>query len=124
LNTDKDLRTIMSVSPNFIGSHQILKVRRRSRRSPQWVFNDDKIKKLLVLSFPKLLTDPEQRKRAGRWAQVIQLYFKMKKSRRETAEEMGESVETVRNIIKRIRRVSIGKPADNTKRKRRKHDPL
>lgn len=124
LNTDKDFRTIMSVGPSFIKGHQIMKIRRRARRAPQWAYDDEKIKKLLVTSFPKLATDDVQRKRAGRWAQVIQLYFRMKRSQRETAEETGQSIRDIHDILVRIRRAASGKPVDGRKRKNKKHAPL
>lgn len=117
-NSYNELKGSFSGDQNFMTGHQIMKVRSPNRKVPKWVFDDAKIKIVLLKAFPKLASDPTQRRRAGRWAQVIQIYFRAKKSYRETAEEIGETSGSVHNIINRIRRVSIGKPANNVKRKR------
>jgi len=114
----RDTFNIVPGDQSFMNGHQIIRIRRPRRRVPQWVFDDNKIRAFLLRSFPKLSSDDKQRKRAGRWARVIQLYFRTRKSYRETAEEMGESLETTHNIIRRIQRASSGKPVNGVKRNR------
>src|SRR5579863_3596510 len=94
------LRSVFDGKDNFMSAHRILKVRRHKRIVPEWVFNDKKIKEVLLKSFPKLREDETQRIRAGRWMRVIQLYFRSQKSYRETAEELGEKTRTIEMIIR------------------------
>lgn len=123
-NTKQDMRKIFDVSPDFIRSSQIVTIRRPCRRSPHWAFEDEKIKKLLLKAFPKLATDADHRKKAGRWARIIQLYFRTRMSYRETAEEIGESVGVVHNIINRITRVSKNRSTRGGRRKKKVRDPI
>lgn len=113
----RDAFNIIPGDQAFMNGHQIIRIRRPRRRVPQWTFEDNKIRALLLKTFPKLATDADQRKRAGRWARVIQLYFRAKKSYRETAEEMGEKPRTVEMIVRSIYRVSKGKRADGRGKK-------
>lgn len=110
-NSHNELKSMFAGDQQFMTGHQIMKVRRPRRRVPQWVFEDNRIRALLSETFPKLATDDGQRKRAGRWARVIQLYFRSRKSYRETAEEMGEKPRTIEMIIRSIYRVSKGRTA-------------
>lgn len=115
------LKSLFAGDQAFMNGHQVMKVRSRRRKMPEWAFDDQKIKTLLLKVFPKLATDQTQRKRAGRWAQIIQLYFRAAKSRKETAEEIEESISTVKNIINRIVRAAASRPTNNVPRKR---DPI
>lgn len=116
--TSTQLRRNFDKRDSFFSGSQPIKIRRPRRVIPSWVFSNEKIKNFLKGSFPKLSSDAKQRDRAGRWARVIQLYFRANKSYRETAEEMGEKPRTVEMIIRTIHRVSKGMPSDGRKRKK------
>lgn len=100
----------------FLMAHQTLKVRRGNREAPDWALNDKTIQEILLRAFPKLKTDDVQRQRAGRWARVIQIYFRSGKSYRETAHELGEKLTTVHRVIQRIRRTVAGRPTNGCPR--------
>lgn len=117
-DTMRGLRTIMDGRDGFMSGHQILKVRRREKKTPEWVLNDDEVRKLLRKVFPKLDSDLTQRRRAGRWIRVIQLYFRSGKSRQETAEEMGEKNGTIHTLTRSILRAKAGNPINGITRKR------
>jgi predicted DNA-binding protein YlxM (UPF0122 family) len=113
------LRSLIDGDDQFMTGHQLTKVRRPRRKIPDWSKNEKSIQIILQTAFPKLKTDSKQRKQAGRWARVIQLYFRSQKSYRETAEEMNETRGTIHNIINRIGRVSIGKAANKNRARKR-----
>ena len=118
----KGLRKIFDGNSSFMRGHQIKRIRslHDGRVVPEWVTDDRIIQGLLLRSFPKLATNARQRKRAGRWARVIQLYFRSKKSRREVAEDMGESENVVRMLIRAIKLARNGKRANGTGLRSRK----
>ena len=67
-----------SDDPFMSAGHQILVERQQERVCPEWAKSDTKIQEILLRSFPKLKQAGSQdEKRAGRWARVIQLYFRM-----------------------------------------------
>lgn len=111
-----ELSGIVDSNDRFIRGSQLLKTSRK-RRIPTWVYDDKKVKELLLLVFPKLLTDPTQRKRAARWMQVIQLHYRCEKSIRETSEEMQEKIGTILTITRSISRASKGQPTSGQIRK-------
>src|SRR6266702_4110416 len=99
-DTSRELRGKMDGSDSFmVGGHQISKIRRISRKVPAWAKNDERIKALLSHSFPRLNKQPTG---AARWVRVIYLYFRMKMTRGQIAEEMSLTYKTVDNIILRI----------------------
>lgn len=120
LNTSNDLKKIMAVSSDFLSNHQIMSVRRYKRSIPEWATDDKQIQKLLLSKFPRLGIDLEQRRRAGRWAMVIQLYFRAGHSHREVAEEMGESKAAVLTLTRSIVRAQRSEPLNGVLRKKKK----
>jgi hypothetical protein len=112
VNILSGLRNLVDANDGFIRGHQVNKIRRRLRKVPDWIKSEQQIQIILQRAFPKLKTDLKQRKKAGRWARVIQLYFRSQKSYRETAEEMGEDRDTIHTLIRNIRRVASGKRAN------------
>jgi hypothetical protein len=99
----KGLRAVFDSNSQFISGHQIKRVSTLNERKkvPAWALEDESIRKLLLFCFPKLLSNDVQRKRAGRYLRIIQLFFRSKKSRREVAEELGESENVIRRIVYR-----------------------
>lgn len=112
-HTTEGLRTILDSDDLFLTSHQITKKRSHIKRCPEWVKHDRQIKELLKFVFPRLIEKSDkgsaQRKRAGRWARVIHLYFRTNLTYKETAEEMGEKPKTIEGIIRRVLLASEGK---------------
>ena len=49
----------------------------RVANTPEWTKNDASIRAVLLRAFPKMNTNPTQRQRAGRWAFIIQYYFRL-----------------------------------------------
>lgn len=96
--------------PFMTGGHQILKMRRPHwpKRVPPWTKNDVEVQRVLLQSFPKLMSDDKQRAAAARWVRVIYLYFRAQKTYSEVAEEMNEKIETMHTLIRSIRRAGKG----------------
>lgn len=97
-----------------LGGHRIVHARTHKRKVPLWALNDTKVQALLLRSFPKLHTDARQQEAAGRWAAIIHLYFRMKYTRSQVAEEIGSTVIKVRDVLRSILRVSKGLRANGT----------
>ena len=106
----RGLRKVFDSSSGFMTGHQIKSTRSESRKRnvPVWSLDDEFIRKMLLKSFPLLATNELQRKRAGRWLLIIQLYFKKKMSSREIGEEIGEKTGTVLSLTRSISRASRG----------------
>ena len=95
---------------------QVVQARTYKRKKPTWVWNDKKIRDLIVRAFPKMETSRTQRESAARWASVIHLYFRMGYTRAQIAEEIGSTTGKIHGIIRSISRVSKGLRADGTGR--------
>jgi hypothetical protein len=80
------------------------------------MMDDKKLADFLLKVFPLLETDEQQRHSAARWAQVIVLYFRCRKTRLETADEMRDSIQSVRAIVRSIYRIMAGKTTRGTQR--------
>ena len=115
-DTFGELRGVIDSNDPFMTSgHQIAKIREREHRAlPECFESDEKIQELLIKVFPKLKTDSKQRKRAGRWAVVIQMYYRSGLSREHVAAELGVTPNVIHCTLKGIRRVLAGRRADNT----------
>lgn len=110
--------------PFMTGGHQIVKIRTVQKTIPQWTKNDAKIREILLRSFPYLASNLKQRAKAARWVRAIHLYFRMGLTRGQLAEELGETLEdgtlipmkreTVKSLIRTLRRVGSGRRADGT----------
>ena len=108
------LRRRIDHNDTFTSGHQIITIRRTDRVDPEWVKSDAEIRKILLRAFPKLDTDPKQRARAGRWARVIQLYFRRHYTHGQIAAELGIKYRNVNSLIDRIRRAAKGERANGT----------
>ena len=121
VRTTEGLKTIMDADDAFISGHQIKKIRRQKRSTPEWARHQKQVRELLLRSFPKLNTSQKQRKRAGRWMRIIHLYFVLGFTCSQVAAELGEEIAPVKRSIEHIRNASKGKRADGSgtyKRKR------
>jgi hypothetical protein len=49
----------------------------RVANTPEWLMNDAAVRAVLLRAFPKMGTNPTHRKRAGRWASIIKMYFRL-----------------------------------------------
>jgi hypothetical protein len=115
----QQLRKVFEGSDPFMGNrhrggHQIVGPRRRKRSVPAWARSNEKIKAILLRSFPKLKTHPGQRVRAARWARIIHLYFRMQWTYTQVAEELVMKPANLHNMTTSIRRAAAGKRANNT----------
>jgi len=113
MRKNAQLRRVLDGNDGFIsGGNQIVGARTYKRKTPKWVLDDKKISALLLRSFPKLATDGNQREAAGRWAAVIHLYFRMKYTHAQVADEIGSTKEKIEYVIRSIYRASKGLRAD------------
>src|SRR6266851_5102223 len=110
------LRHKMDGDDNFMGAHQIKKIRTREREIPVWTLSNEEVQKVLLLAFPCLNTRKASRKAAGRWARIIHLYYRMQMSNSLVAKEIGVSLSTLYSSLRRIRRVAQGKLGDGKSR--------
>ena len=110
LDVSKQLKNVIDPDEQF--GHQILKIRRPRKRVPLWALDNKKIQQVILRAFPKMDSDPVQRQRAGRWARVIHLYYRLKWSRGQIAKEMSLQYHTVNDLIRSIKRVAAGKRAN------------
>jgi hypothetical protein len=111
----QQLRQSFDGNESFMSGFQIGQLRKYKRKTPPWVNRDSEIRKILLSAFPKLKTDPKQRTSAARWANVIHCYFRLSYTYVQTAEELNLKPKMVRNIVERVKRVAVGRRADNTK---------
>lgn len=118
--TNEELRTKIDGSDTFFEGHRIIKQRRGNagnktgvpRTCPDWAKDNAKIRALLLRSFPKLLTDEKQRLKAGRWARVIQMYYRSQMTHGQICNELDLTLPTILSMIRNIDRVVKGKRAD------------
>lgn len=108
-----ELRQSFDVQDPFMTTgHQIVKMRRGNRETPDWAKNKQEIQKVLLLAFPKMRANATQRIRAGRWVRALYLYYNTNMTQSQVAEEMGVSPKTVNNVLYRASLVAKGKRTD------------
>jgi hypothetical protein len=105
-DTSGELRGKFDSNSTFMTGHRIIKVRSHKRRIPDWAVNDKEIQKFLVRSFPYLNVDTGQRRRAGRWARFINLYFRLNKTRSQIADEMNMTYQAVDSLCRAVKRAA------------------
>ncbi|HTQ97232.1 MAG TPA: hypothetical protein VMH89_10525 [Candidatus Acidoferrum sp.] len=81
---------------------------------PPWARKNSDIAKLLLAAFPALFTSITQRKRAGKWAQIINLYYKVGWSSGQIAKELNVQRNAVRRMLISMSRVSRGLRANGS----------
>jgi len=97
--------------------YQIMKAKRPIKKVPDWVNDDDKIREILIVSFPNMKKDSREKARAGRWLRIIYLYYRRQWGRGQIAHEMKLTYHVVNRIIFRIRACAEGLRTDGKKRK-------
>jgi hypothetical protein len=111
------LRKKVDGSDGFMEAHQIAAIRatpaKRDREANKWVFLDSEVQKAILRSFPDWRKNSRHRKAAGRWARLIQLYYRMEMPIQLVAKEMGLTKNAAKMLLKGIRRVSSGQRFDN-----------
>lgn len=85
---------------------------------PAWVFLREEVQRILLTAFPKLHTNMNQRKRAGRWAQVISLYYMQGMTAEEVAQELNDNRVAIKRLILSISRISKGLTVNGCQRKK------
>lgn len=111
------LRTKLDGDDQFMGAHQILKIRRPKKKVPSWANNDKKIQEFVRRSFPKMDTNTVQRQRAGRWVAIVYYYYRQNWGRLEIARKLGLSVAATAATIQRIQRAGEGQRTDGKGRR-------
>jgi hypothetical protein len=109
----EDERDIYSRTRGF----QVHTIRREEREVPEWARTKEGIQKILLTAFPKI-QDPKQRVKAGRWAQVIQLYFQLGWTYTQVADELNEKPNVILMVIRGITYTAEGKTWNGRPRKR------
>lgn len=110
----RELRKVLDSSDPFMtGGHGIRKPNSRRKKIPAWSLNDASVREILIRSFPKLQTNPRQRKSAAKWIRIIHLYYRAGMTRGQVAAEMGMKDNTLKRALISIKRVASGRWTDN-----------
>jgi len=117
-----ELRTVIDgdeLGPHSKNSGMQIKYFRSGyeKEIPEWARVKENIQGILLTAFPKLHTNVSQRKRAGRWAQVITLYYLQGWSVPEVAEELNEDPRVIMRLTLSISRTAKGLTVDGKPRK-------
>jgi len=113
----KELRQSFDGSDNYLRGHQIITLRKGYRKSvPEWAADDAVFRDMLLLAFPKTLTDERQRARAARWTRVRYLFYQGNYTRQDIATEMNTTVAVVKKVLVMMRRVGKGLQANGKPR--------
>ena len=127
-NTFEEMLTKVDSDETFFRGHRIVKSRRGDagdktgapRVCPDWAHDNVKIQGFLLRSFPKLAINAKQRKAAGRWARIIQMYFKSQMTHGQIASELGVNLNTILMLIRSIKLAARGFRADTGKARGRR----
>src|ERR1035437_684698 len=87
----------------------------RVANTPEWAYDDEQVRQLLLKVFPKLATNPRQRARAAKWMIIIQLYFRMGQTSSRIAMGLKTTDAAIRYTVCCIRRAAAGKRSDTGK---------
>lgn len=97
-------------------AHRVLKTagatrhRERMRKVPVWAHDNEKIKAYVKARFPKMDTDPEQRKMAARTVRLIYLYYVEGSTAAQVGEALGMTKAAVDMMIHRLNTRTIVNP--------------
>jgi hypothetical protein len=115
-DTFGELRGLLDGQDPFMaGGHRIIVLRKSNRKTPLWVYDNQMIQNMLLRAFPKLGYHPTQRRRAARWARVIQLFFRARLSYSDVAEELGVTRKLIKTMVRNIRRRAAGRRTSGVK---------
>jgi hypothetical protein len=121
-NTFDELRhSIDGSDPFMTNGHQVIRPRRAYKKQHlAWTKDDEKIKQILLQSFPKLQTNSRQRAAAARWLRIIHMYYRVGETIGTIALELHQKVGTIKRVLVSIKRAAKGKnTANGTDRKKR-----
>jgi hypothetical protein len=111
----KNIGGLSESGGNFFG-HRNVGPRRYKKNIPNWVYNNKFIQDLILRSFPRCKTDGRQRRDAGRWATVINLYYRCRYTYSQIADEVPYMTPCkARGIIRSIQRAASGLRAGSRK---------
>ena len=85
---------------------------------PEWAILKEETQKILLRAFPKLHTDMKQRRAAGRWAQIINMYYLQCMTAEQVAQELNETRAVIKRLILSISRISKGLTVNGCQRKK------
>lgn len=112
----KQLRKSFDGGDNFIaGGHAVrgggsTNHAQRVANPPLWVNDALKVQALLTKVFPLMVKSKTQRERAGRWARVIQLYYRMGLTRGRVCKIMDVNLNVLNLILLRIEKNVSNEP--------------
>lgn len=129
------LREIVDGGDLFMGGFQITKVRTVEREIPEWALNNARVQEILKSSFkgldlsePKTFAEKKKQKkrirRAGRWARIIYLYYRMGLPRQIVAKELGMGEGTLKSTLRNIERAARGLTANSGTARKDSATPL
>lgn len=110
-------KTIADFGLAKVEGFQIEEATPSQKETPDWVLRGE-IKRILLTAFPKLHTNPSHRRRAGRWAQVITMYYLQGMTAEQVAEELNETRTVIKRLIISISRISKGLTVNGCPRKK------
>jgi hypothetical protein len=116
------LRKVLDGSDKFMDGYEIKTVRTIDRDIPDWALNLKEVKRVLLTVFPKISLRPGNKKRnfrAGRWARIIQLYYRMQLPQQIVMKEMGLTEPELKSTLQRMNRAALGLTGKGKARKRR-----
>ena len=115
-----NLRTKIDSNDPFFKGSRMIEIPIYEKKIPKWINDAEKTQEILLKSFPKLKTDPNQRKAAGRWNRIIHLYWHLNYTHEQIVSEFNDTNEkqetlySIRSVIRSIKRVSKGIRANGT----------
>jgi hypothetical protein len=112
------LRKKVDGNDRFMDAHQIMKISTKEREVPEWALNDGEVQRILLVLFPSWKTHSRQRKRAGIYARIIHLYWRMKLPETVVTREMGISKILLDRKIQTLTRTAKGLNNRGVPRKR------
>lgn len=124
--TNADLRRLRrdfdSNEPFMIYGANVVKTRNnveRKHETPQWMHSETRLREFLHKHFPKRQTNHRQRTQAGRWAVIIQYYFRMGQTDSQIEVDMKWKPGTVGSLVQQIRHAIAGLRLDGKQRSSR-----
>jgi hypothetical protein len=105
LESTKVLRKVMNLEDSRMFTNIVKpRGRFRSQDAPDWVFDDRKLRRLILFLFPRAMECPEQQKQARRCIAELIWYYRLNYTAREIGEHFGKSERAIRLSLLRSRR--------------------
>jgi hypothetical protein len=89
---------------------------KRVRETPEWVYDQKFVTGILLRAFPKLGTDKTQLKRAARWREIIQVWWRVGEPETRAVNAINENLrlegrdritpKKLHDTVRRIRRIA------------------